>query len=197
MARPPIELVLASSSPSRRRILDSAGIGFEIDVSGVEETWGANDDPAASVAVLARRKASAVAQRRPDRFVLGCDSLFAFGGRTLGKPGTEEEAAARWRAMGGSSGVLYTGHALVYRGEVAEEVVATAVHFSRPTEGELTAYVASGEPIAVAGGFTLEGRSAAFIDRVEGDPSNVVGLSVAALRRLLGTFGVSIAELWR
>jgi septum formation protein len=188
--------VLASGSASRRRILQNAGIAFESVVSDVDELWTADDDPGPTVAALARRKAEAVAPGRERDYVLGCDSLFVVGGRLLGKPGTVAEVADRWRVMTGSSGVLFTGHALLHGGKVAQEVVSTTVTFSSLDLTEIDAYAESRESVDVAGGFTLEGRSSAFIDRIDGDASNVLGLSVAALRRLLATFGVSITDLW-
>jgi septum formation protein len=190
-------LVLASSSQSRRRILDLAGIAFEVIASGVEESWDARGDPAETVLGLATAKATDVAPLRPGAYVLGCDSLFCFDGELLGKAATEAEAAERWRQMGGRSGALYTGHALVHRGEIETEVVATTVTFDRPTREELDAYVATRESIGSAGAFTLEGRSSAFIPAIGGDANNVLGLSVVALRRLLARYGVPISALWR
>jgi septum formation protein len=188
--------ILASASASRRRVLESARVRFEVAVSDFEESWMPQDDPAQTVASLALGKTLSVARGRHDAFVLGCDSLFFCDGLLLGKPGSDDEVERRWRTMSGRSGILYTGHALAYRDQVSEEVVATTVTFAAIEEAELAAYVASGESVGVAGGFTLEGRSAAFIERIDGDPSNVLGLSVAALRRLLRTYGVAISELW-
>ena len=192
----PPPLVLASGSASRRRILESAGIRFEVVVSDVEESWDAADPPEVVVAALAEAKADAVAERRPDAAVLGCDSLFVLDGAALGKPHTPRVALDRWRAMAGRPGTLMTGHVLVAGGVRHTEVVATTVRIGRPSEKELAAYVRSGEPLEVAGAFTLEGRSAAFIDGVDGDAANVQGLSVAALRRLLGAAGYGIDEYW-
>jgi septum formation protein len=190
-------LVLASSSPSRRAVLENAGIRFEVAIPEFDEEWDPADDPAWTVLSLARGKGLAVLPGREDAYVLGCDSLFVFEGQLLGKPRTEEEVERRWRLISGRSGVLYTGHALAHEEYVLEEVVATTVHFGHPTDSELAAYVASRESIGVAGAFTLEGRSAGFIDRIDGDPANVLGLSVAALRRLLAAYGVEISEVWR
>jgi septum formation protein len=189
-------LILASASLSRRRVLDAAGIGYEPIASEFEEWWSPGDDPTSTVLSLARGKATTVAAGRESAYVLGCDSLFSFGGRLLGKPADNVEATVRWEEMRGHSGVLHTGHVLVHDEYVFEEAVATTVTFATPTTEELAAYVASHEPIGVAGAFTMEGRSAAFIERIEGDPSNVLGLSVAALRRLLANAGVPISALW-
>lgn len=192
----PPQLVLASGSASRQRVLLNAGIAFEAVASDVDEHWTVRDDPLSTVAALARNKAAAVAVGREERYVLGCDSLFVVDGELLGKPGSTSEVARRWAVMGGRSGMLFTGHVLIHGGVVAEEVVSTTVTFDSLDQLEINAYANSAEAVDVAGGFTLEGRSSAFIDRIDGDPSNVLGLSVAALRRLMGQFGVSIPDLW-
>jgi septum formation protein len=159
--------------------------------------WDPTDDPETTVLGLAQGKAWAVAIGREDEYVLGCDSLLVFDGTLYGKPGSREDARRRWHAMAGRSGTLVTGHALVHQGRTVGEAVATTVTFLTPTDAELEAYLDSGEPLNVAGGFTLEGRSSPFIGRIEGDASNVTGLSMAALRRLFGEFGVSISTVWR
>jgi septum formation protein len=190
-------LVLASSSPTRRAILADAGVRFLVDASGTDETLF--DAPTANlVAQFAREKAVAVAPRHITAFVLGCDSLLDIDGQAYGKPGSPLEAERRWQAQRGRSGVLYTGHVLVSTatGEQHAEVVATAVHFGHPTDLEISAYVQSGEPLDKAGALTLEGRSAAFIDSIEGDAGNVRGLSLPALARLLGHHGWSITDFW-
>jgi septum formation protein len=190
--------VLASQSPSRLGLLRAAGIEPEVEVSGVPED---DLDPALPrhlVATLARRKAAAVAQRRAAGLVLGCDSALELDGRAHGKPATMAEAAARWRHMGGSEGILHTGHCLIDAAtqRTAEGVASTVVHFARIGEDDIDAYVRSGEPLSVAGAFTLDGLSAPFIEAVDGDPSNVIGLSLPLLRSLLGELGVAITSLW-
>jgi septum formation protein len=194
--------VLASASPARRALLTAAGIDADVLVSGVDESVVEASDAASLSVSLARMKARAVAARIPGEagvLVLGCDSVLAFDGQILGKPADAAEAAGRWRAMRGRSGVLYTGHHLIelVTGKHAEDVGATTVHFSDITDAEIDAYVASAEPLQVAGSFTIDGRGGAFVDRIEGDAGNVVGLSLPLLRRLLRDLGIAITDLWR
>jgi septum formation protein len=195
-------LVLASASPARRALLHAAGIDVDVQVSGVDESVVEADNAADLCLALARMKARAVAATLPAEpgvLVLGCDSVLAFDGQILGKPHSAAEAVKRWRAMRGRSGVLHTGHHLtdLVSGKDAEEVGATVVHFADLTDDEIAAYVASGEPLHVAGAFTIDGRGGAFVERIEGDAGNVIGLSLPLLRRLLMTFGVTVPQLWR
>jgi septum formation protein len=195
-------LVLASASPARLRLLRDAGIDPAVVVSGVDESTVRTDDAWELVRELASLKAVTVAKSgevADDALVLGCDSMLLLDGEVLGKPETPANAVARWRHMRGRTGALLTGHCLVdvATGQTAEAVVDTVVRFGNPTDDEIDAYVATGEPLGVAGGFTLDGLSAAFIDGVDGDPSNVIGLSLPALRALLGQLGVALTELWR
>jgi septum formation protein len=195
-------LVLASASPARRALLKAAGIDADVLVSGVDESAVEADDAYTLSLALARMKARTVAaqmQAEPGVLILGCDSVLAFDGEILGKPADADEATKRWQAMRGRSGVLHTGHHLtdLVGGHQAEEVGTTVVHFADVTDDEIDAYVASGEPLNVAGGFTIDGRGGAFVERIEGDPGNVIGLSLPLLRRLLGELGVPITELWR
>lgn len=195
-------LVLASASPARLALLRAAGIEPVVMVSEVDEDEVAEVlGPAtveALVAALARAKAVDVAAQVHDALVLGCDSLFEFGGTVWGKPSGPGEAGERIRAMRGREGILHTGHHLidVASGQEAATVVSTTVRFGPMTDAEVDAYVASGEPLAVAGSFTLDGRSAPFIDGVVGDHTNVVGLSLPALRDLVAGFGRSVVDLW-
>jgi septum formation protein len=198
----PPRLVLASASPARRALLRAAGIDVEVLVSGVDESTVDAADASDLCLSLARLKARAVAATLPAEpgvLVLGCDSVLAFDGEILGKPHTPAEAVKRWRAMRGRSGVLHTGHHLtdLTTGKQAEDVGATVVHFAELTDEEIEAYVASGEPLHVAGAFTIDGRGGAFVERIEGDAGNVIGLSLPLLRRLLMTFGVTVPQLWR
>ncbi|MFD0415475.1 Maf family protein [Streptomyces sp. NPDC127108] len=193
-------LVLASQSPARLGLLRQAGLAPEVIVSGVDEDAVTAPTPAELAKALAEAKASVVAARPEAKgaLVVGCDSVLELDGRALGKPADVAEATARWQDMRGRAGVLQTGHC-VYDTLSGEHVAATAstvVRFGKPSDAEIAAYVASGEPLHVAGAFTLDGRSAPFIDGIEGDHGNVIGLSLPMLRRLLGELGVGITELW-
>lgn len=171
-------------------------------VSGVDESVVEAEDAYTLSLALARMKARTVAARMqadPGVLVLGCDSVLAFEGQILGKPADADEAVKRWQAMRGRSGVLHTGHHLtdLVSGRQAEEVGTTVVHFADITDAEIEAYVATEEPLHVAGAFTIDGRGGAFVERIEGDPGNVVGLSLPLLRGLLDQLNVSITQLWR
>ncbi|HEY5274510.1 MAG TPA: Maf family protein [Acidimicrobiales bacterium] len=191
------ELVLASSSVTRRQILQAAGIRFRVEPSGTEEVMF-SASTSEIVSALATEKATAVAARISSGLVLGCDSLLDIDGRSFGKPASVADALRRWLSQRGTTGTLFTGHVLVdaATGVSHAETVQTVVHFGRPSEREIELYVASGEPLDKAGAFTLEGRSGPFIEGVEGDPGNVRGLSLPALRRLLEAHGRSIVEFW-
>jgi septum formation protein len=195
-------LVLASASPARRALLKAAGIDVDVLVSGVDESVVEAEDAYTLSLALARMKARTVAARMqsdPGVLILGCDSVLAFEGEVLGKPLDADEAVDRWQRMRGKSGVLHTGHHLtdLVSGRQAEDVGTTVVHFGDLSDAEIEAYVATEEPLSVAGAFTIDGRGGAFVERIEGDPGNVIGLSLPLLRRLLGELHVSITQLWR
>lgn len=193
--------MLASASPARLRLLRDAGFEPVVCVSGIDESAVAQDEPWALVRELATRKATTVAASYgvPDALVVGCDSMLVLDGEVLGKPAGAAEAVERWRRMRGRTGVLLTGHCVVDvgSGRSAIDVADTVVRFGNPSDDEIAAYVGTGEPLRVAGAFTIDGRSAVFVDGVDGDPSNVVGLSLPLLRRLLAELGVAVTALWR
>ena len=195
-------LVLASASPARLSLLRQAGLAPVVVVSQVDESAVRAPRVAEQVALLAAAKAAAVAKRENDALVIGADSLLEFHGKPLGKPADAAEARDRWRRMAGRSGILHTGQALfdVRDGAVIGRdiaVASTVVYFATPTPQEIEAYLATGEPLAVAGAFTLDGLGAPFVRRVEGDPAAVVGLSLTVLRTQLGKRGLAITDLWR
>ena len=197
-------LVLASASPARLKTLRSAGLSPEVLVSGVDETAVTAVTVVELVSRLAELKAETAAARL-DRssqatIVIGCDSVLELDGAAYGKPGSATEAIERWRRMRGRSGILHTGHHVVLRGagrqQSASAVASTTVHFAELTDAEVTAYVATGEPLEVAGGFTLDGLGGAFVSGIEGDHHNVVGISLPLLRTLLAGLGVAWPSLW-
>jgi septum formation protein len=192
-------LVLASASPARLATLRAAGVEPSVVVSDVDEDAVTGLPPAALAQHLAELKCAAVAaQVGPESLVLGCDSVLELEGEALGKPGDAEQATARWRAMRGRSGTLHTGHCLrdTASGRQASATGSTVVHFADVTDEEIAAYVASGEPMDVAGAFTVDGLGGAFVTGIEGDHHNVVGLSLPLLRDLLAELGHTWTELW-
>lgn len=201
-----MRFILASQSPARLALLRAAGVEPERIVSGVDEDAFEAPGPAELALRLAIAKAQTVAaQVGAGAIVVGCDSLLDFGGRALGKPADTQEARDRWQAMRGKDGVLVTGHCVVDTRpgadpdlwRVAMDVNPTMVRFAEVSDEEIEAYLATDEPLHVAGAFTLDGFGGWFVDSIVGDPSNVVGLSLPMLRRLLSELDVSVTELWK
>jgi len=192
-----MRFVLASASPARLQTLRAAGLAPEVIVSGVDEDVLTAGTPGELVQVLASAKADAVADTLNDALVLGCDSMLELDGQALGKPAAAAAAVERWRSMRGRSGALHTGHALIDTGtgRRVEGVASTTVHFGSPSDAEIEAYVASGEPLYVAGAFTIDGFGGWFVESIEGDHHNVVGLSLPLLRRLLHELGHGLTDL--
>ena len=194
-----LRVVLASASPARLATLRSAGLEPDVVVSGVDESQVRTADPASLALELAVLKARAVATGIDDAVVIGCDSVLEFDGAVHGKPTDAAEATARWRAMRGRSGVLHTGHCLVdtRTGTELARSSDTVVHFADVSDEEIDAYVATGEPLRVAGAFTLDGLGGAFVTGIEGDPHTVVGIGLPLLRSMFETLGVRWTDLWR
>ena len=168
-------------------------------MSEVDETSDDRLGTAALVGVLAERKAATVAALRPQALVLGCDSLLDLNGTAVGKPASAPEAASMWHRLAGRQATLYTGHRLIdgLAGRQASGVAATVVRLGTPTASEVAAYIATGEPLQLAGAFSIDGRGAPFIDGIDGDAGNVIGVSLPLLRRLLAELDIAITDLWR
>ena len=205
--------MLASASPARRATLVAAGIDPVVHVSSVDEDavvarYGVTDAEDVAL-VLAKAKAEDVAAALGDTdddvLVVGCDSVLELDGEVHGKPGTPDVARERWRRLRGRSGVLHSGHWVVDlrdpdaggSGATLGAVSSTTVHFADLTDDEVDAYVATGEPLAVAGAFTVDGLGGAYVRGIEGDHHGVVGISLPLLRELLGEAGVAWHTLWR
>ncbi|HEY1967932.1 MAG TPA: Maf family protein [Pseudonocardia sp.] len=205
-----MRVILASASPARLGVLRAAGLDPVVEVSEVDEDAvlatlrGA--PPGKVVTALACAKAATVAERVNRRYpvavLLGCDSMLSVHGELVGKPGTADIARRRWARMAGQTGELVTGHAVVALvggtvHKVAARHASTTVRFGTPSAAELDAYLGSGEPLAVAGAFTLDGLGGWFVDGIDGDPSNVIGISLPLVRTLLAEVGIRVTDLWR
>lgn len=192
--------MLASASPARSWLLSSAGLRFSVRASGIDEGEADGLGPAEAALELAGRKARTVAETLADddALVLGCDSLLEFDGSTWGKPECAEEVARRWKRMRGKTGLLHTGHVLMQApsGPTVSEVDTALIRFGSPNDSEIAAYASTPEALQVAGPFTLEGRSAPWIESIDGNYGTVTGVSLAALRRLLAALDVDIVDLW-
>jgi septum formation protein len=199
-----MQLILASGSPARLRTLRAAGLRPDVAVSGIDEEAVAADSVTELVAELARRKAQAVADRtvagQRETLIIGCDSLLELDGQPLGKPDSPAAARSRWHAMRGRTGTLLTGHALILTTRdgtrATSATAATTVHFADLGDAEIDAYVATGEPLEVAGAFTIDGLGGPFVTGIEGDPHNVVGISLPLLRTLMIDLGLDWTSLW-
>ena len=192
-----MRIILASASPARLATLQAAGIQPEVIISGVNEDRITSPDAGNLAAALAQMKCRAVAdQVEADALVIGCDSVLAFEGDIFGKPAGPVEAAGLWRRMRGHSGVLHTGHCVRRNGEEYLETASTIVHFADISDAEIDAYVATGEPLHMAGAFTIDGLGGAFVTGIEGDYHNVVGISLPLLRDLVGDLGIAWTDLW-
>lgn len=200
-----VALVLCSGSPARLATLRDAGLSPEVIVSGVDEAGVDGETPAELATRLATSKARAVHNgldhdHEGVRVLVGCDSVLELDGVAYGKPHEPEVARERWHRMRGRTGVLHTGHHVVVCGDEGcterADVASTIVHFADVSDAEIDAYVATGEPLAVAGAFTIDGLGGAFVDGIEGDPHNVVGIGLPLLRRMLAELGVAWPSLW-
>lgn len=192
-------LILASASPARKRLLETAGIYPRVHPSDFDESTIHITNPSELVKALAYSKAEAVSAKFSDSLILGCDSVLALNGDVFGKPANSEEAIARWHQMRGRVGELYTGHALIDQTQQKSTVrcQVTQVHFALVSDLQIVEYVSSGEPLYCAGCFALEGKGGLFVEKIEGCHSNVIGLSLPLFRRMVEELGYDITLFWR
>lgn len=197
-------VILASTSSSRLSVLRAAGLAPEVIPSNVDERAFSIEPPRELALALAQAKAAAVARQLQSGLVIGCDSLLeitscaALAGMALGKPASAAQARALWRQIAGQTGTLLTGHCVIDAGSgtAVSEVGATEIRFANPSPAEIEAYISTREPLGAAGSFTLSGHGGWFVAEISGDYSNVLGISLPLLRRLLATLNVSITDLW-
>ena len=194
-----ISLVLASASPARKKLLQTAGIKPIICQSNFDESQIKSEDAKNLVEILAESKAQAVSSQFKDAIILGCDSVLEVGGKIYGKPDSPEIAIARWQEMRGNMGILYTGHALLDL-KMQQKLICcgiTKVYFKAISDRIIKDYVATGEPLKCAGSFALEGKGSFFVEKIEGCHSNVIGLSLPLLYEMLEKLGYNITDFWR
>ena len=198
-----IDFVLASTSPARKKLLSEAGIKFRDLAPGVDEDQMVEElapqTPNELTELLAKAKAQAIAAKETTALILGCDSALFFEGQILGKPLESGVAIERWKSMRGKSGWLYSGHHLIdaQNNQAISLVTSTEVFFADLSDREIEIYVATKEPLQVAGGFTIDGLGGAFVERINGDYHTVVGLSLVGLRKMMGELGLDYQSLWR
>lgn len=192
------QFVLASASPARRRLLQSAGIEPTVCASDFDESLVQVNEPAELVQLLARYKAETVASRFDSALIMGCDSVLAMNGEIHGKPANAEDACQRWHKMQGQFGDLYTGHALIdlSQNRTVVKCQVTRVYFAKMSDRTIKAYVSTGEPLKCAGSFALEGYGSLFVEKIEGCHSNVMGLSLPLLRHMLAELGYEVIDFW-
>ncbi|MBD1863835.1 MULTISPECIES: nucleoside triphosphate pyrophosphatase [Trichocoleus] len=192
------QFVLASASPARRRLLQNAGIQPLVSQSNFDESQVQLSNPADLVQTLALRKAETVTPYFTEALILGCDSVLAIDGEIHGKPADAADAIARWQQMRGKIGDLYTGHALIdlTRNQSLVRCRVTRVYFANVSDRQIEAYVATGEPLNCAGCFALEGKGSAFVEKLEGCHTNVIGLSMPLLRQMVSDLGYDITDFW-
>ncbi len=193
-----ITLVLASASPARKKLLQTAGIEPIVCQSNFDESQIKSEDPKSLVEILAESKAKTVSSQFKDVIILGCDSVLEVGGKIYGKPDSSEDAIARWQEMRGNMGILYTGHALLDL-KMQQKLICcgiTKVYFKAISDRVIKDYVATGEPLKCAGSFALEGKGSFFVEKIEGCHSNVIGLSLPLLYEMLEKLGYNITDFW-
>lgn len=193
------KFILASASPARRRLLQSAGIEPIVRVSNFDESTIQLSDPKQLVQTLAESKAQVVADQFAEGLIIGCDSVLFVNGEIYGKPANSDQAIARWHNMNGQVGDLYTGHALIdlYQNQTLVRCQVTRVYFAQISDRAIKSYIATGEPLNCAGCFALEGRGGLFVEKIEGCHSNVIGLSLPLLRQMLSQLGYDVTDFWQ